>query len=327
MTVKPLFFVCAAIFIVATSTPVNSRDNGTAENANTAGATDSTDSTDIAENEWESAILAFERWDSMNSFPADAVLFTGGSCVTHWRSRETFPRMPVINRGIDRACINDIISCAKRLILPYKPRVIVVAAGEHDLIQGRTADQVAEDMLALVTFIKNTLPASRVIVLSIKPSEKHLSLWPMTCQANAFIEQICDKDDSLFFVDVAGAMLDGSGKPNRSLYTPDGFELNAAGYKTWAMMLRPLLAMAILPARSPANDVGMSRSGVSPQSGAAYRTSYAPALYYVASKGSKIFHKSTCRSAKRITAKNRVRFDSRQQAEATGRQPCKVCNP
>ena len=48
---------------------------------------------------------------------------------------------------------------------------------------------------------------------------------------------------------------------------------------------------------------------------------------YLASKSSKIFHKSTCRSAKVISDSNRVPFGTRQQAADTGRKPCKICNP
>ncbi|MCK4998766.1 MAG: thermonuclease family protein [Anaerohalosphaera sp.] len=48
---------------------------------------------------------------------------------------------------------------------------------------------------------------------------------------------------------------------------------------------------------------------------------------YMASKSSKIFHKSTCRSAKVISDSNRISFGSRQQAISTGRSPCKICKP
>ena len=48
---------------------------------------------------------------------------------------------------------------------------------------------------------------------------------------------------------------------------------------------------------------------------------------YVASKNSKVFHKSDCRSAARINSDNLVTFSSREQAISSGRRPCKICNP
>jgi len=47
----------------------------------------------------------------------------------------------------------------------------------------------------------------------------------------------------------------------------------------------------------------------------------------VASKNSKVYHRASCGSAKRITQDNLVSFSSRQHAEQTGRRPCKNCRP
>jgi len=48
---------------------------------------------------------------------------------------------------------------------------------------------------------------------------------------------------------------------------------------------------------------------------------------YVASKNSKVFHRSGCRYAKIISDGNLVRFNSKDEATQTGRKPCKTCNP
>jgi endonuclease YncB( thermonuclease family) len=48
---------------------------------------------------------------------------------------------------------------------------------------------------------------------------------------------------------------------------------------------------------------------------------------YVASKNSKVFHKSTCSSARRMTDKTKLTFSGRQQAGQSGRRPCKICEP
>ena len=48
---------------------------------------------------------------------------------------------------------------------------------------------------------------------------------------------------------------------------------------------------------------------------------------YIATKSSKVYHRSTCSHAKRMDAAKAVTFSSREDAEKTGRRPCKVCKP
>lgn len=48
---------------------------------------------------------------------------------------------------------------------------------------------------------------------------------------------------------------------------------------------------------------------------------------FVASKSSKIFHRPDCPHAKRIAENKKIHFSTRDQAIATGRRPCKACNP
>ena len=48
---------------------------------------------------------------------------------------------------------------------------------------------------------------------------------------------------------------------------------------------------------------------------------------YVASKNSKVFHRSDCKWAKRIRPKNLIGFKSREGAVKSGRRPCRSCGP
>ena len=48
---------------------------------------------------------------------------------------------------------------------------------------------------------------------------------------------------------------------------------------------------------------------------------------YVGNAHSMKFHYSDCRWAKKISAANRVEFESRDEAVEGGYVPCKVCNP
>lgn len=48
---------------------------------------------------------------------------------------------------------------------------------------------------------------------------------------------------------------------------------------------------------------------------------------FVASKNSKVFHKATCSSAKRIKPGNLVSYGTRDEAIQAGKRPCKICKP
>lgn len=48
---------------------------------------------------------------------------------------------------------------------------------------------------------------------------------------------------------------------------------------------------------------------------------------YVASKKSKVFHRSSCVWANKIREKNKVQFKTREEAENAGYRPCQTCRP
>ena len=48
---------------------------------------------------------------------------------------------------------------------------------------------------------------------------------------------------------------------------------------------------------------------------------------YVASKNSAVFHKAGCASAAKISEKNLVRYNTRDEAIQAGKKPCAECNP
>ena len=48
---------------------------------------------------------------------------------------------------------------------------------------------------------------------------------------------------------------------------------------------------------------------------------------YIASKTSKVYHRSTCPHAARMDQTKAVYFSTKAEAEKTGRRPCKTCNP
>ncbi len=48
---------------------------------------------------------------------------------------------------------------------------------------------------------------------------------------------------------------------------------------------------------------------------------------YVASRNSQVFHRADCKSAARISEKNLVRYNTRDEAIQAGKRPCGECKP
>ncbi len=194
---------------------------------------------------WEETIREFENWDSKNSFPQDAVLFVGSSSIRLWPTRECFPELPVINRGFGGSQISDVNYYAERIVLKYKPAVIVFYAGDNDVAAGKNAKQVFDDYKKFLTLVQDKLPAARIIFVGIKPSISRWSLWPVMNEANMAIKDHCSKDKRLFYFDSAAPLLGDDGRPRSEFFLKDNLHLNDKGYEVWTRSLRPILREAV----------------------------------------------------------------------------------
>lgn len=190
-------------------------------------------------------IDAFEQWDSKNAFPAALILFVGSSSIRMWRTREGFPDLPVINRGFGGSHISDVLHFADRIVLPYRPKVIVFYAGDNDVAGGKSAERVRDDYRRFVDLVGARLPQTRLIFVTIKPSGQRWALWPEMNKANDLVRDLCDKDDRLFFGDLATPLLDSEGKPDDQLFLADRLHLSPNGYAVWNETLRPILSQVL----------------------------------------------------------------------------------
>jgi lysophospholipase L1-like esterase len=184
-----------------------------------------------------SEIEAFESYDRKNSWPADAILFVGSSSIRLWQTAESFPKLPVINRGFGGSHTRDVNHFADRIVLKYRPRVIVFYCGDNDIFSGIPPEQVFADFQEFVSMVRSTMPATRIIYLSIKPSPSRWKLWPQMQKANKFVSELAQREHHLTYVDIATPMLGDDGKPRGELFLDDGLHLNATGYRLWSNIL------------------------------------------------------------------------------------------
>jgi lysophospholipase L1-like esterase len=192
-------------------------------------------------NRFASEISAFEQWDNKNSFPADAVLFVGSSSIRMWETHKSFPDLPVINRGFGGSHISDINYYFKRVVLPYKPKLIVFYAGDNDIASGKNTQKVLDDFKQFAGMVKEALPRTPIIFISIKPSGSRWNFWQVTQQANGLIRQFCESGNKLTFVDAGSVLLNKQGEPDNTYFLEDKLHLNDKGYQKWTQVLRPVI--------------------------------------------------------------------------------------
>ena len=191
---------------------------------------------------FEAEIRAFEAWDRQNSFPKDSVLFVGSSSIRMWQTAESFPDLAVINRGFGGSHASDVNHFAPRIVLKYAPRTIVFYAGDNDLADGKSPQQVAADFERFVELVHAKLPDTEITYLPVKPSLARWKLWPQMQATNALVQAFIDGKERLAYVDTATPMLGADGRPRPELFLEDGLHMNAQGYQIWSDLLRQQLA-------------------------------------------------------------------------------------
>ncbi|MBN2090422.1 hypothetical protein JW964_12485 [candidate division KSB1 bacterium] len=193
-------------------------------------------------NHWEPDILAFESQDKINLPDSLDVLFVGSSSIRLWSTLSTdFKAVKVLNRGFGGSCMADLVHFAHRIILPYRPKKIVIYSGDNDINAGKTPEQVCDDFKNLVKIIQNSLPTTRVALIAIKPSFSRWEKVELMRQANNLMKEFIVNDSRLSFIDTFSHTLGADGMPKPELFREDGLHLNDNGYRLWTELVMPFV--------------------------------------------------------------------------------------
>jgi lysophospholipase L1-like esterase len=195
-----------------------------------------------APSQWEPDFERFEAQDRANPTQPGSVVFVGSSSIRNWTTLDRdFPGLPVLNRGFGGSEAGDVAQFADRIVVPYKPRVVVFYAGDNDLAAGKTPAQVLAAFKSFVATMHRELPGTRVAFVSIKPSIARWNIVDKMREANRLVRDYARADDRLVYVDVFTPMLDASGQPRRELFVEDGLHMTPAGYAIWRELIAPVI--------------------------------------------------------------------------------------
>lgn len=191
---------------------------------------------------WETAIQAFEAADKTNAPPQNAIEFIGSSSIRKWTNAPAqFPAHQIFLRGFGGSHLSDSVAFVDRIVIPYRPRLVLLYAGDNDIAAGKSPEEVFGDFKLFVARVHAALPQTRIAFIAIKPSpSREKFLTPMR-EANRRIREFIAGQERLIYLDVFTPMLNAEGRPRPELFVRDRLHLNEAGYKLWASIVRPVL--------------------------------------------------------------------------------------
>lgn len=187
---------------------------------------------------YEEEVRALERLHETAPSPPGSVLFYGSSSFRLWSTLSAdLASWPVVNRAFGGSTLAACVHFFERLAVPCAPASIVCYAGDNDLGDGRTHDDIVASFHALLTKISRLLGPIPVAFLSIKPSPARWELRDRIAGVNREIRRVLNNRSCGYYVDVYHPMLGQDGRPRAELFDADGLHLSAEGYRLWTSIL------------------------------------------------------------------------------------------
>jgi lysophospholipase L1-like esterase len=189
--------------------------------------------------EWyESDVRGLEKEAKL--LPRNAVVFYGSSSIRMWDTlADDLDSDRVVNRGFGGSTLEACAYFFERLVAPLRPCSLILYAGDNDLGDGRSAEQVLGFFRSSMSKFDTLQQGKPFAFISVKPSPARFGIVDRIRKTNDLVRGEIEKRPKSYFVDVFPAMLQADGKPRPELYLEDGLHLSAAGYRVWTQQIWP----------------------------------------------------------------------------------------
>jgi len=195
-----------------------------------------------APNVYEADIHLFEQMDAKNPPPKNAILFVGDSNIRLWKNlHEDMEGLTVINRGFGGSKTSDLVLYADRIILRYEPKSIVIGSGNNDVNAGIETELTVANYHKTINIIHKALPATKIFLLSTKPSPGAPEIIPLKNALNPEIIKIADQYEFVEYINVFDPLFDANMHLSDDLFIYDRGHLNENGYAIWAPIIKTQL--------------------------------------------------------------------------------------
>ena len=189
------------------------------------------------------AIAAFEADDETSFPPEGAIVATGSSSIRRWSSiQEDLAPLTVIPRGFGGSTMVDLLHYVDRLVIPYRPRAVVIYEGDNDTgMYFVPPEKIVSQFEEIVAAIHAELPQTRIYVLSVKPSTLRREYWDAAQQTNELLRGVVASNHRVNYIDVATPFMDENGEVMTDIFIEDGLHLNEKGTEIWANTIKAAL--------------------------------------------------------------------------------------
>lgn len=195
-----------------------------------------------APDRFEPEIAAFEALDAVAPPSRNGIVFVGSSSFRMWvEIPEDFAPLPAFNRGFGGSYISESVAYADRIITNYEPRAVVVYAGENDIGNGRSGQEVFEQFRLLEEKVREACPDAETFFVSIKASPGRGVVLEQIRIANGLIKAWVENAHRVHYIDVYTPMLGEDNVARAEFFLEDGIHMRRNGYLLWREIIRPYL--------------------------------------------------------------------------------------
>lgn len=194
---------------------------------------------------FEADIVAYEAADRTAPPPQGGILFVGSSIFRQWTGLQAhMAPLPVFSRAFGGSRTAEQLHYMHRIVLPYRPRVIVYYCGSNDVNAGETADAIAARYERFSERVRVALPGTRVYFASIIKAPQKRDRWDVVHAANARVREYSARTAGRFFIDLHPVLEEAPGQPRMNLYLPDQLHYLPVAYDRLTDAIKPTLAAA-----------------------------------------------------------------------------------
>jgi len=190
-------------------------------------------------------IDAFLKEDTLTPPPKNAILFIGSSIFRQWTHlKEQMAPLPVFNRAFGGSRTAEVLYQMDKIVLPYKPRIIVYYCGSNDVNAGATALEIFLHFKEFCDKVAEKLPQTQVFYVSINRAPQKMTKWNVVDSANTLVKNYCASAKQRGFIDVNPVLFDEEGKPRLDLYRDDKLHFKDPAYEEFTKIIKPVLQKA-----------------------------------------------------------------------------------
>ncbi len=168
-----------------------------------------------------------------NSANLNKLVLAGSGLLDHWGVSvySAYGSTDVINNAIPHSTLANWKKWAKKLIINYKPKAVVLCIGSEDIGSGNamTADQCVSNMKKILSKIRKGSKKTKIFVCSLPIYPDKPDSWPIVREVNETMRKYCNSHKKITYLNL-NAKLVTNGAPIAAYFKADKYGLTPEGY-------------------------------------------------------------------------------------------------